>query len=180
MGGNDLVYGNVGNDLLYGDDGNDIIQGGPGSDTLYGGAGNDAYLFTSGEGADIIVEMANEGTQDQLYCASDITSLSLAQNGNDLYFFANDNDFAVLYGWFTNQAVEYVTLQATGYSYLVSDLVAAYLPPAANAALTAMNDAGVPDFSSAQVIDFDDIPAVDWPGHSHPERSCWHRLLSAD
>lgn len=66
--GNDTILGGANNDKLYGYAGNDILKGGDGKDTLSGGAGNDklwgdvgadTFLYSSGEGQDIIYGFEN-------------------------------------------------------------------------------------------------------------------------
>lgn len=61
--GDDVLYGEYGNDILSGGSGTDIIHagegdntlsGGTGDDFLYGGGGNDTYLFSLGDGQDVI------------------------------------------------------------------------------------------------------------------------------
>ena len=61
--GNDTLSGGKGNDLLYGDAGNDLLKGGASNDSLWGGAGNDTlyvdagadtFIYSSGEGKDVI------------------------------------------------------------------------------------------------------------------------------
>ncbi|HMO06583.1 MAG TPA: calcium-binding protein, partial [Paracoccaceae bacterium] len=48
------LEGTPGNDLITGGTGADTITGGPGDDTLRGGSGNDSYIYTRGDGNDII------------------------------------------------------------------------------------------------------------------------------
>ena len=66
--GNDTLYGGVGNDSISGNAGNDKIYGGSGNDTLWGGAGNDSlwgnngadtFVYSSGEGNDVIFGFDN-------------------------------------------------------------------------------------------------------------------------
>ena len=61
--GNDTLYGNDGSDYfkggagadkLYGGKGDDYIEGGSGNDSLWGGAGEDTFIYTSGDGKDVI------------------------------------------------------------------------------------------------------------------------------
>ncbi|HEX8469429.1 MAG TPA: M10 family metallopeptidase C-terminal domain-containing protein [Allosphingosinicella sp.] len=68
-GGNDTMLGNTvdnslkgmgGNDLIVAGLGNDRLDGGLGNDEMLGGFGNDVYVV--GESADIVTELANEGT----------------------------------------------------------------------------------------------------------------------
>lgn len=67
--GNDSILGNAGNDKLYGQDGNDILRGGSGNDTLSGGKGNDSlwgnsgfdtFLYSNGNGKDVIYGFEND------------------------------------------------------------------------------------------------------------------------
>jgi len=95
LGGNDRLFGNNGNDKLFGGDGDDALEGGDGEDIIEGGAGNDqlsGYDFASndidtlrggsgddyyylsggyqyGTSPDVVVELANEGT-DTVYTKS--------------------------------------------------------------------------------------------------------------
>jgi Ca2+-binding RTX toxin-like protein len=50
----DAMFGLGGDDLLSGGAGNDVLAGGAGNDTLDGGAGDDLYVFSPGDGADVI------------------------------------------------------------------------------------------------------------------------------
>lgn len=52
--GNDMLHGGAGNDLLLGGAGQDTLIGGRGNDTLNGGAGADVFVFTKGDGRDVI------------------------------------------------------------------------------------------------------------------------------
>ena len=62
---NDRLYGGGGADTIQGEDGNDYIEGGKGSDIITGGKGNDwiiggsekdTYIYTLGDGQDVIVD----------------------------------------------------------------------------------------------------------------------------
>ncbi|MBI9079419.1 MAG: hypothetical protein JEY79_06730 [Pseudodesulfovibrio sp.] len=48
--------GGAGNDSMSGGDGNDALFGGQSDDTLSGGGGNDAFIFTQGDGDDVITD----------------------------------------------------------------------------------------------------------------------------
>ncbi len=52
--GNDSLSGGKGNDSLWGGAGNDTLMGGLGNDTLTGGAGKDIFLYSKGDGKDVI------------------------------------------------------------------------------------------------------------------------------
>ncbi len=75
--GNDALNGLAGNDTLEGDAGNDTLNGGLGVDTLTGGIGNDTYLVD--EPADIIIELAAQGTDNVLAAVSYTLSAHLEQ-----------------------------------------------------------------------------------------------------
>jgi len=74
VGGDDILYGGAGsdrlggkggNDMLYGGEDDDMLWGDDGDDVLYGGLGNDRLTgddFSGGQGADIFVLAAGEGT----------------------------------------------------------------------------------------------------------------------
>lgn len=59
--GNDILYGDNGNDYIVGGGGNDIITGGKDKDSLYSGTGLDTYIFSTGDGQDIIFDQDNNG-----------------------------------------------------------------------------------------------------------------------
>ena len=61
-GGDDHIYGDADDDHLYGDAGADTLTGGEGIDTLDGGSGNDTYVLDALDGADIVVEAEDGGT----------------------------------------------------------------------------------------------------------------------
>ncbi|WP_316202812.1 MULTISPECIES: VCBS domain-containing protein [unclassified Bradyrhizobium] len=76
-----LVGGNgVGGDVLYGGAGNDIIIGGGGGDRLFGGAGNDTFLYTVGDGSDVIDGGSESGTTFPNYDVLAITGDGNARN----------------------------------------------------------------------------------------------------
>ena len=63
--GNDLIFGGDGRDTLYGEsgtdtldggNGDDLIDGGSGKDRLTGGTGADRFVFTTGNGDDLITD----------------------------------------------------------------------------------------------------------------------------
>ena len=79
------LYGVDGNDTLLGMDGNDTLDGGAGVDRLAGGLGDDTYYVDSR--SDVIVELANEGT-DTVYASASYTlpsqvEILILQEGGD-------------------------------------------------------------------------------------------------
>jgi Ca2+-binding RTX toxin-like protein len=59
--GNDFLDGGEGDDLLRGQGGADTLNAGAGNDRLEGGDGGDTYVFTAGDGQDIVVERGVSG-----------------------------------------------------------------------------------------------------------------------
>jgi len=65
--GNDLISGLGGADILDGGAGNDEIWGGKGDGVMHGGDGNDLFVYTVGDGADVIDGGAETGTTNPNY-----------------------------------------------------------------------------------------------------------------
>ena len=82
-----VISGGIGNDTLDGGAGDDILVGGAGADTLRGGVGNDVYVVD--DAADVVVELANEGTDS---VKSALNSYTLGSNLENL-FFVGTGDF---------------------------------------------------------------------------------------
>lgn len=95
--GNDSIYGDTGNDTLTGGTGNDYLEGkagvdslsgGTGNDTLVGGQGNDTYLFSKGDGVDVVNDQGRVADHmDTIRFGSGVTVQDVAfyMQGNDLY-----------------------------------------------------------------------------------------------
>ena len=75
--GADTLEGGIGNDTLWGRDGNDLLKGGAGNDILHGGLGSDTYVYTRGDGNDIIVEQDNSGLDINVLRFTDINAEDL-------------------------------------------------------------------------------------------------------
>ena len=54
LGGDDTIVGTKYSDTIYGGDGDDVVVGGAGNDNLYGGSGTNTFVFTDGDGKDIL------------------------------------------------------------------------------------------------------------------------------
>lgn len=81
--GDDQLDGGAGDDDLSGGDGSDRLYGGKGADQLNGGAGNDSFIFSKGDGNDVITGFTAGGADDVLRI-SGFTSYTLLQIGTDL------------------------------------------------------------------------------------------------
>jgi Ca2+-binding RTX toxin-like protein len=51
-----MIEGNKGDNVLTGGDGNDQLHGGKGNDRLIGGAASDTFVFSTGDGHDVIAD----------------------------------------------------------------------------------------------------------------------------
>ncbi|MEZ7912511.1 MAG: calcium-binding protein [Propionivibrio sp.] len=102
-GGSDTLDGGAGIDLLYGGVGNDQLMGGMGNDTLSGEAGDDTYVFTRGDGQDLIIDdSVQNGAKNVVhfvdYVLSDVTALT--RNGDNLAIRFANGDAVSLSGYY--------------------------------------------------------------------------------
>ena len=91
-GGNDRVAGDSGNDLLRGDGGKDDLIGGSGRDVLIGGkgrddlrgnSGKDNFVFSKGDGKDVIRDFKHG--QDKIQIAgAKFKQLDISKKGKDV------------------------------------------------------------------------------------------------
>lgn len=122
----DYLDGGAGDDLLYGDAGNDTLEGNLGNDTLYGGAGDDLYLFYAGDGWDVIVENANQGTDTIYFAGLTFDNFYGAyKQGNNLLIQMYDPSYGEVIvqvnGYYTQANVELVHMGGLGLTYYLSD-----------------------------------------------------------
>jgi Ca2+-binding RTX toxin-like protein len=73
-GGDDILNGRGGDDELRAGAGNDRLDGGTGADTMIGGTGDDIYIVDDVN--DVVIELAGEGTADDIRTA--LASYSIA------------------------------------------------------------------------------------------------------
>ena len=59
--GNDNIRGNEIKNFLIGNDGDDVIRGGGDNDVVRGGAGDDTYIWSLGDGRDLVQELSGDG-----------------------------------------------------------------------------------------------------------------------
>ena len=83
----DQLFGGEGADVLIGDAADEVLSGGLGSDRLTGGGGSDTYLFSRGDGLDVIDDASNDAASTDLVrfgtgIATD--QLWFARSGDDL------------------------------------------------------------------------------------------------
>ncbi|MGP9526467.1 calcium-binding protein, partial [Psychrobacter sp. AOP7-D1-15] len=106
---NDIVDGQAGDDTLNGEAGDDILFGGEGNDTLNGGSGNDTYIYSLGDGQDIINNYdSSANRQDTLKLGEGISSdnIWIAKDSTNLTIDFLDDDSLVIQNWFSNQSYQ--------------------------------------------------------------------------
>lgn len=105
--GNDYLDGGADDDLLFGGGGDDTLIGGTGDDTLNGGAGQNIYLFSRGDGDDVISN-SHSGGSDTLQFAPDILSEHVAfsrEPSGDLKIYLRDESGTItLPGYYANNS----------------------------------------------------------------------------
>ncbi len=104
--GRDVLTGSQGADDITAGEGDDWLEGGEGNDRLTGGRGSDTYLFSKGDGQDIInaYDWSN-GRHDVLQFGEGITEdqLSFEKNGENLVISLNGSeDKIIVENWYLN------------------------------------------------------------------------------
>jgi len=138
-GGNDL------DNIITGNRADNVLTGGKGNDTLAGGAGNDTYVFSRGDGQDLIVDHdTTAGNTDELQLTDiDQNELWLTHVGDDLHInVMSSTDQLIIKDWYlaeagaTGHQVERIrtadgmTMHNTDVEQLVQAM-AAFAPPSA-------------------------------------------------
>jgi Ca2+-binding RTX toxin-like protein len=93
LAGADTLNGNGGNDIIDGGANNDTLSGNAGSDYLKGGTGSDTYIYTQGDGEDIILEDDEGSDTDTISFAAgiDIGDLTFTRISNTGLLIEIDN-----------------------------------------------------------------------------------------
>ncbi|WP_084324364.1 calcium-binding protein [Hyphomonas polymorpha] len=98
------VLGTSGADALNGDAGDDVLEGAGGADTLRGGGGSDTYIFSAGDGSDVIIDTGFDSDIDVIMfgtgiAASDVRVARSTNNPNDLLLtFIGSSDSIIVTG----------------------------------------------------------------------------------
>ena len=159
--GSNRLAGGAGADRLTGNAGDDVLRGGAGADSLEGGAGNDIYGFGRGDGADMIDNRGESGSDDVLEFDSgiDADQLWFSRSGDDLAVrIVGTQDSVTIEGWYDGadnrldfELSDGRELAAEDVRALV-DAMAAFTPPGA----------GETGFTPAQHAALDSILAANW------------------
>jgi phosphosulfolactate synthase (CoM biosynthesis protein A) len=80
-----IILGGLGNDTIVATEGSQFILGGSGADILQGGVGSDTYLFSAGDGNDVITDHDLQHGNDRLiFTDLASTDVTLSRSGEDL------------------------------------------------------------------------------------------------
>ncbi|MCZ8233760.1 MAG: matrixin family metalloprotease [Inhella sp.] len=109
-GGDDYLKGGAGRDLMWGDvgetaDGADILEGGAGNDQMFGGAFSDTYVFSVGDGQDLISDNGGDGSRNAIvfkFGSSEVRSL--VREGSDLLINYGTTDQVRVSGYYGTDA----------------------------------------------------------------------------
>jgi Ca2+-binding RTX toxin-like protein len=107
--GNDLLVGGSNSDAIYGGRGDDLLFGGLGNDGLLGNEGRDTFVFTPGEGADIVFDFESGEDAIALTTDSSYDSLNIEYNAQGNYANVSDETgelITTLVGVETDQLTE--------------------------------------------------------------------------
>lgn len=118
------LTGNSARNVLTGAGGNDTLRGNVGDDTLNGGSGDDIYLFSRGDGQDLVQDKS--GALDKLLYDSGIDPLDLviSRQANDLRLAIHGStDTVTIRNWYTDAANRAETIQAGTGEILLSTQV---------------------------------------------------------
>ncbi|WP_310887021.1 calcium-binding protein, partial [Pseudomonas syringae group genomosp. 3] len=133
----DVISTGAGNDVINASDGNDVLDGGTGNDLLNGGVGSDRYVFSAGDGKDIINETSVSTTSssndiDTIFFLSGIapSDVTLGASGTNLLLSYNDGlDNVSIQGWFSSSYNRYQVERvefSDGTVWLASDLTSKF------------------------------------------------------
>jgi Ca2+-binding RTX toxin-like protein len=104
----DTIIGTSVTDRMLAGAGDDLLQGGRGDDTLDGGAGSDVYLFSRGDGVDIINEVdATVGNVDTIRFDDSVSvaDVRVSRDGLNLYLgMDGSTDRIEVSNWFGEDA----------------------------------------------------------------------------
>ncbi|MBS0182663.1 MAG: putative Ig domain-containing protein [Nitrospira sp.] len=121
---NNTLTGNGADNVLNGGNGNDILSGELGNDVLIGGTGNDTFLFSRGEGQDVVRD--NSGSADQILYDAGIDPLDLviSRQAHDLRLAMHGSANQVtVKDWYLNSHNRIETIQAGNGEILLSTQV---------------------------------------------------------
>ena len=117
---NDIIDAGAGNDTVYGNDGDDTITGGLDNDILYGGNGRDTYIYSMGDGCDIINETRGNDTLLLKNIAKD--DLSFRQDGKNLIITIANNETITINNFYQDANSKVETIKFANNEYPSIDI----------------------------------------------------------
>jgi Ca2+-binding RTX toxin-like protein len=119
------IEGRGGRDQIIGSASDDVIVGGAGRDTLSGGGGNDTYLFTLGDGRDVITNADTDPASEDVLQLQEIAhdQVWLSRHRKHLVInVAGTTDRVLIKRWYADEADQLDAIYAGG-RVLVRDQV---------------------------------------------------------
>ncbi|OED49119.1 hypothetical protein AB838_08180 [Rhodobacteraceae bacterium (ex Bugula neritina AB1)] len=149
----EALTGGLGDDSISGLAGNDTLEGGADNDTLDGGRGADTYLYSLGDGSDVISEASNYNETDRLVF-TDV-------NAEDVTFTMNaEQDLVVTLGNGDTVTVEkhfYGTQNSSNPSSLTYDMELIEFADGTTFDTLAIRDKMLADTAASQTSDGSDV-----------------------
>jgi Ca2+-binding RTX toxin-like protein len=113
--GDDIITGGEGDDILSGDYGEDVLTGGLGNDELHGGHHNDTYVFSAGDGQDVIDDYSYSSDARVVGLKDKINFVNI--NFSDVHVKQVDNDLVITFSNSTDRVtVRNQFMQGTSWS----------------------------------------------------------------
>jgi len=132
LDGDDRLSGGIGNDLLNGGGGADRLEGGAGNDQLVGGQGGDTYVYSAGDGSDVIDDRGDDAPDQLRIQGYTLDQLRFSRQGNDLVvrFAGNGDRIIVLNGLAPIAAtrIENIVVVDDALALSMADVVARLVP----------------------------------------------------
>ncbi|MCL2635845.1 MAG: hypothetical protein FWD50_04345 [Betaproteobacteria bacterium] len=97
-------------------------MGGKGNDLLQGGAGNDTYLFSKGDGQDIVYDSQGSNAVRFLDVKSD--EITLVRSGNDLKILYGESDSVTIQSHFSGSSYQMANYEFADVTLIGVDLFA--------------------------------------------------------
>ncbi|MEG0870163.1 MAG: calcium-binding protein, partial [Hafnia sp.] len=105
--GNDgsVIHAGAGNDHIAGGNGDDLIFGEAGNDTIAGNLGNDTYVFSRGDGQDVISDYNYDSSTDKIIFKDVLSTeiVSLVKHNQDLIIDYGHGDKLTLLRYFDHE-----------------------------------------------------------------------------
>ena len=114
---------NSGSDFIHGTSSDDTLEGFGGADTLYGAGGDDIYVWSLGDGNDLINNYDISGQSNETLQLTDVasTDVVLTRVGNNLEVEVNGSETIIINDHFLSHST-LETIQFTDISWVATDI----------------------------------------------------------